>query len=166
MKVKYKNGSIYGPGLVDFPYQEGDYITIVVRYWDTTEDEDDIYYHGHITEFEDEREGFWARLDDAPDNEEFFHFGDLEAVSDGDKIPFLGGWTKRIMANKFNLTDEQLELFNGVHSKHLQALGTEARKKRTVEHVKNLVWDTVEDCLKVYYDDGEWWHYTKDKKWF
>lgn len=33
MKVKYKDGSIYGPGLTDFPYQEGE----------------DIYYHGHIT---------------------------------------------------------------------------------------------------------------------
>lgn len=95
MKVKYKDGSIYGPGLTDFPYQEGDYVTIVVRYWTNKEVEDDLYYHGHITQLEDEREGFWAVLDDDPDQEEFFHFGDIEAVFDGDKIPFLGGWTKR-----------------------------------------------------------------------
>ena len=33
MKVMYKAGSIYGPGLTDFPYKEGDYVTMVVRYW-------------------------------------------------------------------------------------------------------------------------------------
>jgi hypothetical protein len=96
MKVKYKAGSIYGPGLTDFPYQEGDYVTIVVRYWVKGDEDDDIYYHGHITDFEDERVGFWARLDDDPDTEEFFHYRDIEAVFDGDRIPFLGGTTKRI----------------------------------------------------------------------
>ena len=95
MKVKYKDDRIYGQGLTDFPYQEGDYVTIVVRYWTVKEDDEDIYYHGHITQLEDERVGFWAVLDDDPDQEEFFHFGDIEAVFDGDKIPLLGGWTKR-----------------------------------------------------------------------
>jgi hypothetical protein len=36
-----------------------------------------------------------AVLDDDSDQEEFFHFEDIEAVLDGDKIPFLGCWTKR-----------------------------------------------------------------------
>lgn len=48
MKVKYKAGSIYGSGLTDFPYKEGDYVTIVVRYWTSKEDDEDIYYHGYI----------------------------------------------------------------------------------------------------------------------
>lgn len=96
MKVKYKNGSVYS-GYVDFPFQKSDHITIVVRYWNTKEDEEDIYYHGHITEIEEDMEGFWAVLEDDPGREEFFHFGDIEAVFDGDKIPFFGGWTKRII---------------------------------------------------------------------
>ena len=58
MKVKYKDGSIYGPGLTDFPFHEGGYVTIVVRFWTVKEDEEDIYYHGHITQLEDERVGF------------------------------------------------------------------------------------------------------------
>jgi hypothetical protein len=33
--------------------------------------------------------------DDDPVNEDFFYYGDIEAVIDGDKIPFFGGWTKR-----------------------------------------------------------------------
>ena len=96
MKVKYKNGSIYSPGLADFPYKEGDYVVIVVRLWTTKEDEDDLYYHGHITEIDETRGGFWARLDDTPDIADFFSFVDIEAVFDYDKIiSFLGGWTKR-----------------------------------------------------------------------
>lgn len=94
MKVKYKYGSLH-IGLTDFPYKEGDYVTIVVKYWTTKGDEDDIYYHGHITEFEEERDGFRAVLDDDSNREEFFHYGDLEAVLPGDRISFLGGSTMR-----------------------------------------------------------------------
>lgn len=95
MKAKYKNGSLLGT--VDFTFKEDDYVTIVVRYWvKNDEDEEDLYYHGVITALEEEREGFWAVLDDDSDREEFFHFGDIEAVFDGDRIPFLGGTTKRI----------------------------------------------------------------------
>jgi hypothetical protein len=96
MKVKYKPGSIY-IGLTDFPFNIDDYVTIVVRYWTSKELEDDIIYYGHITEFDEEMDGFWAVLDDDPDREELFHFGDIEAVNYGDKIPFMGGWTKRRM---------------------------------------------------------------------
>jgi hypothetical protein len=72
------------------------------------------------------------------------------------------------MANKFNLTDEQQELFNRVHTAHLAAFwdGSEAREKRTLEHITKVVWDASEDCLNVYYDDGEWWHYCKDGTWY
>lgn len=47
-----------------------------------------IYYHGYITEFDEEREGFWVRLDDNPKVEELLHYGDIEAVFDVDKLPF------------------------------------------------------------------------------
>ncbi|MED1472692.1 hypothetical protein [Bacillus salipaludis] len=43
-----------------------------------------IYNIMDITQLEDERVGFWAVLDDDPDQEEFFHFVDIEAVFDGD----------------------------------------------------------------------------------
>ena len=95
MKVKYKDGSLLG--VMDFSFQEDDYVTIVVQYWVKRDDDEvDIYYHGVITELDEEREGFWARLDDAPDKEEFFNFGEIEAVFPGDRIPFLAGTTKRI----------------------------------------------------------------------
>ncbi|MDX1805920.1 MAG: hypothetical protein R3267_02685 [Paenisporosarcina sp.] len=94
MKVKYKDGSLLG--VTDFSFREDDYVTIVVRYWVKKDDEDDIYYHGFITELNEEREGFWVRLDDAPDKEEFFTFTEIETVLPGDRIPFLEGTTTRI----------------------------------------------------------------------
>jgi D-alanyl-D-alanine dipeptidase len=72
----------------------------------------------------------------------------------------------KVVINKFNLKSEIFELFMAVHAKHLAAWGTEARKKRTLEHITKVVWDQEEDCLKVYYDDGEWWHYTKRHEWY
>lgn len=94
MMVKYKNGSIH-VDMTEFPYREGDHVTIVIQHLTTKDGDEDIYYRGHITEIEEEREGFWARLEDDQDKEEFFHFGEIEAVLDGYKIPFFGGWTKR-----------------------------------------------------------------------
>lgn len=95
MKVKYKNGSMY-TDLTEFPYKEGDYVTIVVRYWTAEEDEDNIYYHGYITGIDEQQQVFWARLEHKPKEDELFHFSDIEAVIDGDKIPFLARWKKRV----------------------------------------------------------------------
>jgi hypothetical protein len=69
-------------------------------------------------------------------------------------------------ANKFNLTEEQYALFTRVHTKHYEAWGTEERTKFTLDHVTNVVWDDEGDCLKVYYDFGDWWHYCKDGTWY
>ena len=55
-----------------------------------------MYQHGFITEFDEECKRFWARLDDGTDKEEFFSFGELEAIIPGNRIPFLSGTTKRI----------------------------------------------------------------------
>jgi uncharacterized protein YciU (UPF0263 family) len=68
--------------------------------------------------------------------------------------------------NTFNLTEEQFDLFKWVHARHYAAWGTEARKKFTTDHIKKVVWDEDEDCLKVYYDSGDWWHYCKDGTWY
>ncbi|WP_050613355.1 hypothetical protein [Bacillus testis] len=94
MKVRYKTGSIF-IGETDFNYQPDDYVTIIVEYWTTKEDDDDTYYHGVITRIEEDQSGFWAILNDDKAQEKFFAFADLEGVIDGDRIPFLGGTTKR-----------------------------------------------------------------------
>ncbi|PWU00910.1 MAG: hypothetical protein C5B52_08110 [Bacteroidetes bacterium] len=66
----------------------------------------------------------------------------------------------------FDLSVEQFDVFKKVYIKHLQSMGREARKKRTIEHIDSIVWDSKGACLKVYYDDGEFVHYTKAGEWY
>ncbi len=87
MKVKYSHSE----GC--FPFAKGDYVTVVVRYLYVKGLEDELYYHGTLTEIEED--GFWCVLDDKT-REEYFSFLDVENVIDGDRIPFFAGTTKRI----------------------------------------------------------------------
>lgn len=70
--------------------------------------------------------------------------------------------------NKFKLTSNQYELFLRTHKKHLAAFweGSAEKEKRTLDKVKRVIWDKKDRCLKVYFLDGEWWHYTVDEKWY
>ena len=45
-------------------------------------------------------------------------------------------------------------------------MGTDEQKKRTLDNVTRIIWDEEEQCLKVYYKDGEWWHYGADGEWY
>lgn len=91
LKVNYKEGTLLSN---TFEFLEGDYVTIIVHYWTVKHEEETLYYHGTITEIDEDREGFWAVLDDE-EREEFFSFVDLEGVIPGERIPFLSGTTKR-----------------------------------------------------------------------
>lgn len=66
----------------------------------------------------------------------------------------------------FNLTEDQKALFKQIHDKHLACMGTDKRKNYVVSELKNVVWDEEEDCFKVYYKNGDWWHYTLNGEWY
>lgn len=89
MNVKNKFGKIQ-----EFSYAVGDYVTIVLKYLSAETEEDELYYHGYITEIEED-EGIWLLLDDERASVEYFSFEDLETVIDGDRIPLFAGSTKR-----------------------------------------------------------------------
>ncbi len=58
------------------------------------------------------------------------------------------------------LPEQLQQFFKEVHKAHLSSRGVEMRKQHTEEHIKEVKWDNVEKCLKVYYDNGEWYHYS------
>lgn len=58
------------------------------------------------------------------------------------------------------LPEQLKEFFKEVHSAHLSAMGAEMRKKHTEDHIESIEWDNAEKCLKVYYDNGEWYQYS------
>ncbi|NRD77028.1 hypothetical protein HPT25_05900 [Bacillus sp. BRMEA1] len=66
----------------------------------------------------------------------------------------------------FDLTSEQFDIFKKVYIKHLQSMRPEERRKRAIEYIDSIIWDSKEACLKVYYDGGECWHYTKAGEWY
>lgn len=65
-----------------------------------------------------------------------------------------------------NLTEEQQQLFERVFASHMAMRGEEAKEKYAAENLKEVKWVAKEKCLKVYYQNGDWWHYLQDGTWF
>lgn len=64
------------------------------------------------------------------------------------------------------LTPEQRFLFTKTYTKHLASMGTTKRSNYTEKHIKNVIWDEEENCLKVYFNNGDWWHYSTNEEWY
>lgn len=65
-----------------------------------------------------------------------------------------------------DLAPDQAELFDKIYNRHYHAWGTEKRKEFTPDQIKNVKWDAKEKCIKVYYKNGDWWHYDRDGTWY
>jgi hypothetical protein len=63
------------------------------------------------------------------------------------------------------LTEEQQELFISTHKTHLSILGIDTKKKYMYENIKKVEWSKEEKCIKVFYDNGDWYHY-EDTNWY
>lgn len=61
------------------------------------------------------------------------------------------------------MTDNQKAIFEAVHEKHLASMGEAERAKYELDRVE---WDEEEGVFKVYYTNGDWWHYTLDGQWY
>jgi hypothetical protein len=64
-----------------------------------------------------------------------------------------------------SLTDQQQQLFQSVHKRHMSAFGSENKLKYALDNLREINWDRKENCLKVYYDDV-WWHYDTKGDWY
>jgi hypothetical protein len=47
--------------------------------------------------------------------------------------------------------------------KHLASMGEAERTKHDLERVE---WDEEEQVFKVYFTNGNWWHYTLEGTWY
>lgn len=70
-----------------------------------------------------------------------------------------------VYKDKFQLSPENFDWFIQIHRRHMQAWGTENQNKYSLPNVRNVIYDKVEDCLKVYYEDI-WWHYDRRGNWY
>lgn len=64
------------------------------------------------------------------------------------------------------LTDEQKKIFTVTFDRHMKARGTKLQEKYVLENLKEIKWDAAEDCLKVIYKNGDWWHYDAEHEWY
>ncbi|MFD1363177.1 hypothetical protein [Lentibacillus salinarum] len=64
------------------------------------------------------------------------------------------------------LTDKQKELFDQTYKAHVFMMDPEMRKQHTEEHIKEIRWNENEQCLRVYFDNGEWYHYSLAGEWY
>lgn len=64
------------------------------------------------------------------------------------------------------LTDSQKELLDRVYVKHQSCMETEEKEKHQIKNITEVKWDETENCLKVYYDSGNWWHYDIKGEWY
>lgn len=64
------------------------------------------------------------------------------------------------------LPEELKKLFKKTHQAHLATMSSEMRNKHTEEHIERVKYDRIEKCLKVYYDNGEWYHYSLAGEWY
>ncbi|WP_168121915.1 hypothetical protein [Paenibacillus sp. HB172176] len=65
-----------------------------------------------------------------------------------------------------SLSTYQQSLLKSIHARHMRAFGTEKRKLYTVDQIRKVIGDEEADCLKIYFKNGDWWHYLQDGTWF
>jgi len=65
-----------------------------------------------------------------------------------------------------HLNDDEYKLLLDVYQKHNRSMGLEKRKDYTLTHIVKVERNTEENCLNVYYENGDWWHYAPDRTWY
>lgn len=65
-----------------------------------------------------------------------------------------------------HLTDGEYQLLLKVYAAHNRSMGLEERKKYTLSNIVKVVRNSRNQCLKVYYDTGDWWHYSAKGIWY
>lgn len=65
-----------------------------------------------------------------------------------------------------HLTDEEYRLLLKVYAEHTSSMGLEQRKAYTFSHIIKVARNPEENCLEVYYENGDWWHYCANGTWY
>lgn len=75
------------------------------------------------------------------------------------------------MANKklpvaAHLTDQEYVCFLQTYALHNSSMGFKERKNYTLSHVVKVERNKKENCLNVYFENGDWFHYKPDGTWY
>lgn len=64
------------------------------------------------------------------------------------------------------LTDEQKQIFERVYTNHLATMGNEMRKNYSIENIREVKWDKINNTVNTYFKNGSWWHYDINGHWY
>lgn len=65
-----------------------------------------------------------------------------------------------------HLTDGEYLLLLIVYADHNSSMGLEERKSHSLTHIVKVESSQEEKCVKVYYENGDWWHYDYNGTWY
>jgi len=65
-----------------------------------------------------------------------------------------------------HLTDSEYNILIETHLKHNATMGEKEQGNYTLLDIVKVERNVEENCLNVYYKNGEWWHYTPNKTWY
>lgn len=63
-----------------------------------------------------------------------------------------------------HLTDKEYYYLLETYAAHNSSMGMSEREKYNIAHIVKV--ERGDHCLHVYYDNGDWWHYTPNRKWY
>lgn len=65
-----------------------------------------------------------------------------------------------------HLNEQEYAILLETYAKHNSSMGLEERKAYTLSDIVKVERNLEENCLNVYYKNGDWWHYTPRKTWY
>lgn len=65
-----------------------------------------------------------------------------------------------------HLSDEDYKILINTYARHNSFMGLAQRDTYSLANVVKVEKNTKENCLNVYYANGDWWHYTKSNNWY
>jgi hypothetical protein len=65
-----------------------------------------------------------------------------------------------------HLNDNEYKLLLQVYANHNSSMGFKKRVNYSLSHIVKVERNIEEKCLNVHYDNGDWWHYDRDGKWY
>ena len=64
-----------------------------------------------------------------------------------------------------HLSDDDYKLLLTVYADHTRTMGLKKRENYTASHIVKVEKNVKENCLNVYYENGDWWKYYRNGTW-
>lgn len=64
-----------------------------------------------------------------------------------------------------SLNPEQQNILESTYRFHLEAMGEHVRVRYNLERIREVRWNSREQCVEIFFMNGDWWHYLNNTWW-